>query len=77
MNTKDFLSDLLGRRDTSRLGDNGFVYLKLVGGEVVEPTAFEPDPNTHRSQYYYNAKTNTLYKKIKVGNISTWRGISE
>lgn len=30
----------------------------------MEPTAFEPDAATHRNDYYYNAVTNILYKKI-------------
>ncbi len=31
---------------------------------AIEPTAFEPDPRTHRDDYYYNAITNVLYKKV-------------
>lgn len=75
--TREFLEDLFSRRDTSKLGDNGFLYLQLVGGKIIEPTAFEPDANTHRSQYYYNAVTNTLYRKITVNGVSHWQGISE
>lgn len=37
--------------------------VELDGGHVLEPTAFEPDPNTHRQSFYYNALTNALYKR--------------
>jgi hypothetical protein len=30
---------------------------------MVNVTAFEPDPNTYRDDYYYHAVLNTLYVK--------------
>lgn len=38
--------------------------VELFGGEVIEPTAFEPDAATHRSDFYYNAVTNVLYRRV-------------
>lgn len=59
-----FLTDLLSKRgpidgqsETARLTE-------LAGGHIIEPTAFEPDPKTHRHDYYYNARQNVLYKRI-------------
>lgn len=43
-------------------------FLELEGAKVIIPTAFEPDPNTCRDDYYYNAITNVLYKKIASRN---------
>jgi hypothetical protein len=38
--------------------------VELKGGRVIEPTAFEPDARTYRGEYYYNAVSNALYRKI-------------
>jgi hypothetical protein len=56
--------------------------LELSGAEIVEPTAFEPDPSTHRSKYYYNAVTNILYMKHVVRQepgiiVAYWQKVSE
>lgn len=45
-------------------GHNPIWFLELHGATIIEPTAFEPDPSTYRETHYYNAITNTLYKKI-------------
>lgn len=34
------------------------------GVKMVNITAFEPDPNTYRDDYYYHAVLNTLYVKV-------------
>lgn len=59
-----FLTDLTTRRGRPTPGYNPVWFIELHGGTIIEPTAFEPDPATHRSDYYYNAGTNVLYKKI-------------
>lgn len=66
--TNEFLTDLLGRRIRTSPGGMSTRYSELYGGDIVEPTAYEPDPNTHRHQYYYNVTTNTIYKKVMVLN---------
>lgn len=63
--TVAFLTDLLGRRNTSKHGGDCVWYLELAGAKIIEPTAFEPDPNTHRSDYYYNAVDNAMFTKRK------------
>lgn len=72
VNTQAFLEDLLSRRNTTRSGGDCVWYLELTGATVVEPTAFEPDPETHRSDYYYNAVENIMYTKQKSGGNVVW-----
>ncbi len=62
--TAAFLADLGQRRGRPGVGHNPVWFLERLGGTIIEPTAFEPDPATHRHDYYYNAETNTLYKKV-------------
>lgn len=80
MNTNEFLSDLFSRRGTDRQSIESARLLELYGAVIIEPTAFEPDPNTHRSDFYYNAVNNVLYKKVSTTNgaisISHWKPIS-
>lgn len=64
--TTNFLTDLLNRRGQPSVGHNPTWFIELYGGVIIEPTAFEPDPATHRHDYYYNAVTNTLYRKVIV-----------
>lgn len=59
-----FLDDLFERRGKQEVGHNPSWFLELDGAELIMPTAFEPDPNTHRDNYYYNAVTNALYVKV-------------
>lgn len=59
-----FLDELSVKRGNPYPGSNPVWFIELEGGQVIEPTAFEPDPNTHRQDYYYNAVTNVLYKKV-------------
>ena len=62
----EFFDDLSERRGKQEVGHNPAWFLELgeEGAEILIPTAFEPDPNTHRDDYYYNAVTNTLYTKV-------------
>jgi hypothetical protein len=66
MTTKqEWLNELSEVRGRQFVGNNNTVWmLELAGATPIEPTAFEPDPATHRGDYYYNAITNALYKKI-------------
>ena len=64
--TTRFLQDLIARRGLKRTGGFSTRLLELDGATIVEPTAFEPDAATHRNDYYYNAITNTLYRKVVV-----------
>lgn len=72
-----FISDLFNRRNTNHNGGETLRSLELFGATIIEPTEFEPDPNTHRSDYYYNASNNVLYKKISHGKVSHWKSISQ
>lgn len=70
--SQEFIEDLISRRNTTRSGGDCVWYLELDGAKVIEPTAFEPDPNTHRSDYYYNAIENAMYKKARSGGHFVW-----
>lgn len=80
MNTNEFLADLFSRRELEHKNVESARLLELYGAEIIEPTAFEPDPNTHRSDFYYNAVNNVLYKKVSTTNgaitISHWKPVS-
>ena len=78
----DFFEDLSTRIGPKQAGYDSEWMIELVGGTIIEPTAFEPDPNTHRSVYYYNAITNVLYKKVTSRNekgilVATWHKTSQ
>ncbi len=77
----NFIIDLINRRNSSIGGGDTLRYLELFGATIVEPSEFEPDPNTHRSDYYYNASNNVLYKRISHGTgndkVSHWKPISQ
>jgi len=62
----DFITDLFSRRLNDEIGGLGVRAVELYGGMIIEPTAFEPDPTTYRGEYYYNAISNALFKKIMV-----------
>lgn len=80
--TNEFLEDLLSRRGIKKGGFNNIRFVELEGGRVIEPTAFEPDPRTYRGEYYYNAITNALYRKIVTRRepgivVAHWQKISD
>jgi hypothetical protein len=62
--TAAFLQDLTTRRGSPSPGHNPIWVIELWGGKIIQPTAFEPDPVTHHDDYYYNAVTNTLYRRV-------------
>ena len=77
-----FLEDLTDRRGGITIGGNPISMItELHGGEMVELTAFEPDPATYRQPFYYNTVTNCLYKRVLTeksakGNIAHWQRVS-
>lgn len=80
--TNAFLADLLQRRGKKSIGSDSVWFLELHGARVVQPIAFEPDANTYRGAYYYNAITNTLYRKVVTNNSAGvlkahWQKISQ
>lgn len=78
-----FLEELFDKRGSKSLGYDEIRYIELVGGTVIEPMAYEPDATTHRESHYYNAKTNTLYRKIvskRIGGLvvsAYWQKVSQ
>jgi hypothetical protein len=80
--TDDFLTDLIDRRRPGSEGGNPHRFVELYGGEAVEVTAFEPDPVTYRTDYYYNSIRNVLYRRVVVDNtignkVAFWQPASQ
>lgn len=80
--TVDFLTDLFSRRGNPSPGWNPVWFLEHWGATIIEPTAFEPDPATYRGDFYYNAVTNTLYRKVISRQepgiiVASWRKASD
>lgn len=61
---RQFVTEVVRKRGKPSQGYNPHRFVELHGGTMVEPTAHEPDPATHRQDYYYNSVTNALYKRI-------------
>jgi hypothetical protein len=49
---------------------------RLFGNSLVSLSFCEPDPRTHRGDYYYNSRLDRLYVKIKTGPVPVWKTIS-
>lgn len=60
----NLLDDILRRRGRREVGGLPHRWLELAGGNIVEMTAFEPDPRTFRHEYYYNVILNQLFRRI-------------
>lgn len=82
MSQEQFFDDLTIRRGNF-VGGQPFPtsVVELNGGSTVHLSAFEPDPATFREDYYYNTKTNVLYKKLsKTVNgfkVASWSKVSQ
>lgn len=59
-----FLSDLSLHRGSPGVGGNPHRFVELVGGEEIHYSFYEPDPETWRTEYFYNTRINVLYKKV-------------
>ena len=80
--TRIFLSDLTDRLGRRSVGGDSTRFLELDGASIIEPTAFEPDPSTHRRSHYYHAVTNTLYRKVTTHSepgivVAHWQKVSD
>ena len=60
-----FLEELLSKvnQHETKIGHDTNWLIEMYGGNIIIPTAFEPDASTYRDDYYYNAIDNKLYKK--------------
>lgn len=76
-NRIEFFDILSEKRGQPGVGGEPLVFLEKLGA-VKTPVQFnEPDPLTFRSNYYYNARLNELYKR-KVFNkyYAVWLSVS-
>lgn len=71
-----FIEDLLSRRSKAA-GGTPHRAIEFYNGVILEPTAFEPDPNSYRYTHYYNAARNRLYiKKMASNGKAFWKEAS-
>lgn len=78
------IADLLSRRGPGGGGFNPYRSLELYGGKVLEPLPFEPDPRTHRDEFYIHSRDNRVYRRVwdryepaRGILVAHWAGISE
>ena len=76
-----WFQELSNRRGISNITPDPVRSLELHGAVVVEPTAFEPDAATYRHSHYYNAITNTLYRRVVTRSepgvvVAYWKKVS-
>ena len=58
-------------------GYNPHRFIELLGGTAVLISNYEPDPLTFRDEYYYNSRTNQLFKLIrKDARYAYWKSVS-
>ena len=74
------LVDILLRRGYGGVGHNPHRFVERFGGVMVPVLFYEPDANTARCDWYYNARLNQLFKRIKVKGAAPlyyWKVASE
>lgn len=62
------LSDIQKRRNLNKGGFNPHAFIKLFGGKLIHVSYVEPNPQTTRCEFYYNARINKLFKRIKIND---------
>jgi hypothetical protein len=70
------VGNILAHRGDPTIGYNPHRFIELYGGELIPVSNYEPDPQTSRYDYYYNSRTNQLFKRIKIDGeapIYYWR----
>jgi len=76
----DIVGDIQAKREKFQYNAKaGFTprMLELAGAEEVQVLNAEPDPNTFRDPYYYNAVVNVLYVKVQSGYVMAWKKVSQ
>ena len=74
------LDDITKYRSTPSQGYNPHRFLELFGGTIVPIYNYEPDPQTSRNPYYYNSRTNQLFKRMSIigdTEYAYWLAVSE
>jgi hypothetical protein len=77
MEATDFLTELLTKRGVPSIGGFSYHFLERLGANNIAISFYNIDPLTSRTEHYYNARTNTLYrKKLLSKNYAVWEQIS-
>lgn len=59
----DMINSSRAKMQATRNVDLDFRFTELVNGEIIDPLYYEPDAATYRSDFYYNARLNTLFSR--------------
>lgn len=72
------LSALIEKRNLHKdlQAGNSYWFVEYLLGNMVNVTAFQPDPNTATYDYYYNAEWNVLFRRIKKNGVYAWKKVS-
>lgn len=71
------LEEILTRRVVGASAGMPFSFIRLFGGSPVEILHYQPDPQTHRDDFYYNSRENMLYKKYQTDIRFVWKPVGE
>jgi hypothetical protein len=53
-------------------------FITLYGGKPIEIIFYEPDPASFHGEFYYNARSNQLFKKLATpDNRIVWKSVGE
>lgn len=77
INNNTPINEIFNNRNNSLLGGNPHSFVKLLNGQIITYLYYEPDPNTFRSEYYYNTRLNKIFKKIKKSYGYDWQNITQ
>lgn len=79
-----FIADVLARRGAGGGGFNPYRNVELYGGTILEPMFHQPDPRTHRQEYYADARDNRIYRRVydryepnRGIIVAHWAGVSD
>lgn len=59
------------------VGTIPYRFIELFGGRPVVISFYEPDPNTSRSEFYYNSRENQLFKRCQARNRFFWKPVGD
>lgn len=72
------LEEILTRRGVGSSFGLPFSFIKLFGGSPIEILHYQPDPNTHRSEFYYHSRENMLFKRYRSNDDRlVWKPVGE
>jgi hypothetical protein len=72
-----FFSELAAARGKPGIGGMPLNFIERLGANMVTVSFSEPDPLSSRTEYYYNSRQNTLYKRDKFNKFyAVWHPVN-